>query len=286
MPRPTRLVDARPRVTFDVVCAGDTVWRAVSLHGDRLVHAAAGAPLLDAARALAQGGLRAGLATVLDDDTRGRAARAQLAALGIDVAGVALAPPAAALVVVDAVGDRVGPVSERGPARDFAIPAGWSSAVLLLSGLSPVTSTAAALCRAARWARREGTVVVLDAVGGLRRWAGADPRTTSMVLREVDVVSCSLLDLAVLGTDAATVRRAMRPEGTLVVRDGARATASGGFGEVRVDLPSRTPDDAPERCTAAICGELARPRPRAESDAGRWHRVLHGVVTSTRHARA
>jgi sugar/nucleoside kinase (ribokinase family) len=282
MARPGRLVDARPRAGFDVICAGETVWRAVSLHGGRLVRDAAGAPLLDAARALAQRGFRAGLATVLDDDARGRAARAELAALGVDAGGVALRPPSAALVVVDAVGDRVGALADRGPARDFAIPAGWSSPVLLLSGLSPVTSTAAALCRAARWARRNGTVVVLDAVGGLRRWAGADPRTTSMVIREVDVVSCSLLDLAVLGTDAATVRRTMRPEATLVVRDGPRTTAGGAFGEVRVDLPSRASDDAPERCTAAICGELARPRPHAESDVGRWHRVLREVASVDR----
>jgi sugar/nucleoside kinase (ribokinase family) len=199
---------------------------------------------------------------------------AEATALGIDVDGVTLAAPTADVVVVDAAGGQLGVLAERGSARDFEIPPVWSSRVLLLSGLSPVTSKAAALCKAARRARREGTIVVLDVAGSLRQWTGRDPRTVSMVLREADVVRCGAMDLAVLGTDSASVRRAMRPDATLVVGDHTGTTATGASGEVRVAARSRTPKDAGEETTAAICAELARPHRAAESQDGRWHRVL------------
>jgi sugar/nucleoside kinase (ribokinase family) len=209
---------------------------------------------------------------VLDDDRSGRALLAPLAALGIDVGGVTLAPPAAELVVVDAAGGQLEVLSEGGTAsRDFEIPPGWSSRVLLLSGLSPVTSKAAALCKAARRARREGTTVVLDVAGSLRLWTGRDPRTISMVLREADVVRCSFMDLAVLGTDSASVRRSMGPDATLIVSDEGGTIATGPFGEVRIKGASR---DAGDRYATAICADLARPRRAAESHDGRWHRVL------------
>jgi sugar/nucleoside kinase (ribokinase family) len=281
MANAARLVDARRRVSFEVVCAGEPLWKTVSARGDGLAPPAKRAVILDVAKMLARKELRVGLATVLDDDSVGRTLRAEVAALGIDVDGVTLAAPASGLVVVDAAGGQLGVVSESGNARDFEIPSAWSSQVLLLSGLSPVTSKAAALCRAARKARRDGTIVVLDAAGGLRQWVGRDPRTISMVIREADVVRCSLMELAMVGTDSATIRRAMRPDATLVVGDDSGATAAGPFGEVRVKGPSGASEKAGEQCTAAICAELARLHRRAESHEGRWHRVLQESVRQT-----
>jgi sugar/nucleoside kinase (ribokinase family) len=276
-----RRVDARRRASFDVICAGEPLWRTVSIRSDGLVPHAARAGILDVARTLARAEFRVGLATVLDDDRAGRTLRTELAALGIDVGGVRLAAPAAGLVVVDAAGGQLGVVSERSAARDFEIPQGWSSQVLLLSGLSPVTSKAAALCKAARKARRDGTIVVLDVAGSLRQWAGRDPRMITMVIREADVVRCSLMELAMLGTDSATVRRAMRPDASLVVSDDAETTATGPFGEVRVKGPSSARECAGEQCTAAICSELARPHRGTESHHGRWHRILRESVRRT-----
>jgi sugar/nucleoside kinase (ribokinase family) len=229
--------------------------------------------IVDVATRLAQRGLRVGLATVFDDDRRGRAQKARLAERRVDVGGVRLEAAATGLVVVDAVGGELDVLAERGASREFEIPRGWSSQVLLVSGLSPLTSKAAALCRAARRARRDGAIVVLDASGSLRQWAGRDPRTMAMVVREAHVVRCSVLDLAILGTDAASFRRALRADATLVVCDGAGAIATGPFGELRADC-DRATDDADERCTTAICDELARPARAVESDAGRWHRLL------------
>ncbi len=271
------LVREARRTTFDVICAGEVLWKAMgegAAHGQPATHAA----LLDVGGTLARAGMRVGLATVLDDDRLGRAARAEIAALGIDVDGVKLASPAPRLFLVDAGGGELDLASERDEARELEVPPHWASQVLLLSGLSPVTSRVAALCRAARRARRDGTVVVLDVVTGLRPWMGQDPRKITMLLREVDVVRCSFFELAAVGIDWASVRAAMRPETTLVVHDLGAATATGPFGEVRVQ--GRRDDagrpGAAEACTAAICAELARPRRDAVSDEGRWHRVLRG----------
>jgi sugar/nucleoside kinase (ribokinase family) len=258
-------------LAFDVICAGDLLWRSARLHGERIVAQPARAALADVAARLAREGLRVGVATTLDDDRRGRSLRADLAKAGVDVGGVAFAPPASGLVVVDAVGGEVDILAESGSPREVDVPSGWSSQVLLLCGLSPITSKAAALCRAARRARRDGTVVVLDASGSMKQWAGRDPRMLAMLIREAHVVRCSVLDLAILGIESASVRRMMRADATLVVADGIGVSATGPFGEVRVD---RAEEDEGVRCTAALCLALARPHRDAESDAGRWHRVL------------
>jgi sugar/nucleoside kinase (ribokinase family) len=230
---------------------------------------------------LAMTQVRVGLATVLDDDRLGRASLAEVASLGVDVGGARLASPATDFVVADVSGAQSFVFSERSGTHDLEIPAAWSSQVLLLSGLSAITSRLAAFCKAARSARRDGAVVVLDVVSSMWHWAGRDPRVIAMVLREADIVRCSLLDLAAMGTDSAAVRRQMRSNATLVLQGDRAVTAMGRFGEVRVQAPREaiSHEDFAERCTAAVCAEFARPRAGqagvGESAAGRWHRVLH-----------
>ena len=265
---------------FDVICAGEPRWRAAK---DPRASAATvvGAGLLNIARVLALKQVHVGLATVVEDDRLGRTSLAQFAALGMDVGGVKLASPVTDFVMVDGTGRHSFVFSECGVAQDLEIPAAWSSQVLLLSGLSAVTSRLAAFCKAARRARRDGTVIVLDVVGSSRHWAGRDPRVISMVLREADVVRCSFLDLAAIGMDSSDVRRALRSNATLVINDDNGATAIGTFGEVRVQGPREpiSPEDFAERCTAAICAELARPQRVAETPSGRWHRILRHAAT-------
>ncbi len=101
-----------------------------------------------------------------------------------------------------------------------------------------------------------------------------------MVVREADVVCCSIVDLAVIGTDAMSVRRTMRSNATLVVDDGAGVTASGSFGAVRV----RGLDGATAATTATICAELARPVKIAESESARWHRIVRRGTTGAARA--
>lgn len=262
----SRIEAQRPQ-TFDVVCAGDPLWKAGAL--DRAPRAA----LLDVTKTLAHARLRVALATVLADDRVGRSSREELAALGVEVAAVKLAWVTTDLVVVDASGGQSVLGTSAGHETANDIPTSWSSRVLLLSGMSAITSTLAATCKAARRARRAGTVVVLDLIGSLRHWAGRDARIIAMVLREVDVVRCSTMDLAVIGLSAASVRRAMRSDATLVLNDERGSLALGAFGEVDARAPMVHARIA-EACTAAICAELARPRPTAETAGGRWHRVL------------
>jgi len=269
------------RDSFDVICAGEPRWRAAkNPRGPAGLALSAG--LLNIARLLSTGQVHVGLATVFEDDHLARSSLAEIAALGMDVGGVKLVPRVdTQLIVADVSGGESFAFSETGVTQDLEIPAPWSSQVLLLSGLSAITSRLAAFCKAARKARRHGTAVVLDLVGSLRHWAGRDPRVISMVLREADVVRCSFQDLATIGMDSATVRLAMRSNATLVINDHGGTTAVGTFGEVRVKAPreSISAERLAERCTAAICAELARPHGVAETPSGRWHRILKSCAS-------
>ncbi len=237
-----------------------------------------GGGAVNAAIALAREGLRVGLATVLPDDTLGRTSMARIAAMGIDVGGVSVARKRPGLVLVDASGGANQVPADAAEEPSLEVPIGWSSRLMLLSGLSPVVSHAAALCKAARAARRAGALVVIDFNASLHAWVGRDPRTIQMVLREVDVARCSFSDLAVLGADVVTVRNALRESAVLVASDGrGGAVATGPFGEVAVvprdtDVPRRI--GAGDAFTAALCAELTRAGAPGESDAARWYRAI------------
>lgn len=268
-------VEVRKRRTFDVICAGEPLWQ-TSQHSGGPGALSARAALLDVSKMLARRGMAVGMATVLGDDKLGRSSRHELAALGIDVGAVKLASVTRDFAIVDAAGGQslIGSESRDDAAPE--VPQAWGSQVLLLSGLSATTSRLAAFCKAARRARRDGTLVVLELAGSLRHWMDREPRVLSMLLREADVVRSSFIDLAMIGLGAADVRRSLRPEATLVINDVDGAVATGTFGEVRaksfeppIDLRRYA-----ECCTAAICAELARPR-GGETPSGRWHRILH-----------
>ena len=229
----------RQTARFDVVCAGEARWKLV---GDRFQPAAGPVRL---ALALAAQGVRVGLATVLPDDTFGRSCFARIAAAGVDVGGVSLASPRSGFVRVDvtARGGRLLAGAEEEPPLE--VPVGWSSRLLLLSGITPVVSHAAASCKAARAARRKGGFVLIDFNASLHLWAGRDPRTIQMVLHEVDAARCSVADLAALGTDVAAVRAALRPRATLMVADGTLddRTKTIATALTRPGAPTETMDD-------------------------------------------
>lgn len=248
---------------FDVICAGEAL-------------------VINAALALAQQGLRVGLATVLSDDTHGRATKERIAAKGVDVTGVDLAQPTSGLVFVRGGARQVVPVREE--ERPVSIPEGWSSKVLLLSGMSPIVSHGAALCKAARAGRRMGSVVVVDVNARWDLWEGRDARSILMVLREADVVWCSAEDLFGMKMSATAVRASMRKNAVLALSDGAgSAFVSGPFGEVaRAATPANrmhAGTDGGDAFATAICAELARAgHPGEESGAlasgALWQRAL------------
>ncbi|MBS2020482.1 MAG: carbohydrate kinase family protein [Deltaproteobacteria bacterium] len=270
-----------PDVRFDVICAGEAQWK-VAMPTTRV----SGMPLrpgggaVDLALALARERLHVGLATIMSDDDVGRRSLARLRESRVDTGGVKLARPRGGLVLVDATGAANELTRAPEESTTFEIPESWSSDLLLLSGLSPVTSRAAILCREARRARRRGTLVAIDFNASLHAWAGRDPRTILMVLREVDVARCSVADLAVLGMEIAQVRASLRETAALVVNNAAgAAVATGPFGQVAITpkdarpvLGSRGAGDA---FTAAMCTELLRPGDPGESASASWHRALH-----------
>jgi 2-dehydro-3-deoxygluconokinase len=284
---------AQPEIdttTFDVVCVGEAMWRLARGTGaasNLRLRPSRGA--VNVALRLRERGLRVGLATVLVDDAHGRRAYEGIAAQGVDVAGVALAAVRPGLVLIDARGDANPLPSEAEQRPPPEVPASWSSRVLLLSGLSPVVSHVAALCRAARRARRRGSLVVIDFNAALHVWVGRDARTIRMLLREVDVARFSVADLAVLGLELEGVRNALRSSATVVVGDPSdRLIARGPFGEV-VLTPQRSEArhafpmaGAGDALTTAICRELAAPVERGESPSSLWHRALQrGAALNT-----
>lgn len=268
--------------TFDVICAGEALW-SLDPRGEAFPAKAAplrlrpGGGAVNAALALARRGLRVGLATALGDDAFGRGLLERIAASGVDVGAVALGPPTTGLVFVVGLGASNQVLSYREAEQPIAVPAQWSSQVLLLSGLSPVVSYGATLCKAARAARRAGSTVVVDVNARRHLWAGRDPRAIHMLLREADVVRCSADDSA-LGIDLDAIRATLRPSAVLVASNGAgHAWATGPFGEV-AQTPRRSvalrPVGAGDRLTAAICGELARAGQTGERHVELWERAL------------
>lgn len=274
---------------FDVICAGEAlvgVAGAGALLGgaggaESAVRFRLGGGAINAALALARQGLRVGLATVLSDDTLGRTTKERIAALGVDVGGVALAQPTSGIVFVRGGARQVVPVREE--ERPVSIPEGWSSQVLLLSGMSPIVSHGAALCKAARAGRRAGSVVVVDVNARWELWEGRDARSILMILREADVVWCSAEDLFGLNMDAMAMRAAMRKNAVLALSDGAgSAFVTGPFGEVVRSASPRDgavvgaggSDDAGDAFATAICAELARAGHPGEQNGDMWKRAL------------
>jgi sugar/nucleoside kinase (ribokinase family) len=263
--------EERASVSFDVICMGEVLWKLADPR--RGLRPSGGA--IRIALELAKSGMRVGLATVVPDDTSGRSSMESLAAAGVDVGGVRFSRRSPRLVVVDASG---GTRAARRVDEDehLVVPSSWSASVLVMSGLSPVVAHAAAMCRAARAARRAGSLVLIDFEASLHAWAGRDPRTIRMVLREVDAARCSVADLAVLGMDLAAVREAVRPGAVVVITDpSGGAMAAGPFGEVACagahDGPLRGLGSV---FTAALTRSLARAGAPEESVAARWQRAL------------
>jgi 2-dehydro-3-deoxygluconokinase len=263
---------------FDVICAGEATL-SMSATGGALASSLRlrpGGGAVNVAMALAKRGLRVGLATSLGDDMFGRALRDRIVAAGVDAGGVSLAPPRTGLVLLHGAGGSRHVLSYRGEDEPATVPAGWAAKVLLLSGLSPVVSHGAALCKSARAARRKGSTVVLDANARLEAWAGQDSRAVRSVLREADVVRCSSADLAVLGLDVEQVRAAMRKAAIFVGGNAlGDAWATGPFGEVVEKRGGAASGllGGGDALTASICAELAR---AGEAREDLWARALRG----------
>lgn len=260
--------------SFDAVCLGEACFTL----GDGGVRPRGGA--VNAALALARRGLRVALA-ISAADALGRALEEELEACGVAVSlgegerSMLLTGTSSAVAAHDTAG--------------LSVPEEWTSRVLLLSGVSPDVPYVAALCKAARAARRVGCAVVLDVNAQWQRWLGHDPRTMRALLREVDVLRCSPEDLAVLADDATALRAMVRADAVTITTtaDGV-ATAAGPFGPITRAPPRRwrfRHTGAGDAFTAALCVELVRRDDRGDAF---WADALaagHVAAASERRAR-
>lgn len=271
-----RFVEPPKARAFDVVCAGEALWSVGVPEEGAPVKVRAGGGTVSTALSLARQGLRVGLATILENDSFGRALRERLSAAGVDVGGVELSRPTSSLLFVRGGARQV--VAHRAEDQPISVPDAWSSEVLLLSGMSPLVSHGAALCKAARAARRAGTIVVVDVNVRWDLWAGRDPRSILMILREADVVWASAEDLFGLNMDVSTMRAALRKNAVLALSDGAGAAlASGPFGELAPAHAHKTglaPIGDDGAFVTSICLELARAGKAHAGGAELWARAL------------
>ncbi|MFO0676175.1 MAG: PfkB family carbohydrate kinase [Polyangiaceae bacterium] len=171
---------------FDVLCVGDATMTFVpsvparpSPFGDVTESFREGGGATRAAMALGRRDAKVGLVTTLRDDRAGRHLVDDLRHACVDTRAVRLAVPEKSLLFVTGTGGARQVASLGEDVDPVVVPPGWSTKVLLLSGLSPSTGYAASLCAAARSARKRGTIVVLDVNARRSRWAGHDVRRTT-----------------------------------------------------------------------------------------------------------
>lgn len=237
----------------EVICVGEALWdlyapEGIPLERAKLLRRVPGGGAVNTATALARLGVPSGLCAALGDDALGRGLKDEVAAAGVDVGRLTLGAARTGLMLVAVargearfVGYRQGELEARALAA--ALPARWQTRVVHFTGIAPVRGAIGALARAAAGARREGCAVSVDINARPRMWpragrtspgAGvgaaqhpgvdAGVRGCFRLFAQADLVKCSTGDLGVLGLTARALRERLRPEATLVVTDGARAT--------------------------------------------------------------
>ncbi|WP_437753803.1 PfkB family carbohydrate kinase [Sorangium sp. So ce1389] len=224
-----------------MVCVGEALWDLIAPDGiplerAKLLRRVPGGGAVNTATALARLGVPSGLCAALGDDAMGRGLKDEVAAAGVDVSRLALGAARTGLMFVATergearfLGYRQGELEARALAT--ALPARWQARVVHFTGIAPVRGAVGALARAAASARREGCAISVDVNARPRMWPRAERAAPGPGVRgcfrlfgQADLVKCSAGDLDVLGTTARALRERLRPEATLVVTDGARAT--------------------------------------------------------------
>jgi sugar/nucleoside kinase (ribokinase family) len=225
---------------LDVLCLGEALW---DLHGPRDISFAEASALrmrpggaaVNVAVRLAKRGRAVGLAAAVGADVLGEALTARVSARGVDVSLVERAPQRTGVVFVEhlARGRRIVGYRDADEPTPRLAP-GWQARVLFVTGLGPVEEQAARFGEAAREARRQGALVVVDANARPRLWRGRAPGAALDVLGEADVVKASADDLATMDLTVPQARARLRADAVLVQTAGAgEATAVGAFGEAR-----------------------------------------------------
>ena len=287
--RKGRAAAAAAPLPLDVLCVGEAMWDLYAPAGVAFEHAESlalrpGGAAVNVALALAELGLRAGVAAAVSLDPLGQALRARLAAAGVDTAHLTTMPCRTGLVLIERIeGERRLVGYRSGEEPEPVVPEGFDARILFLTGLLPAPAQQRVWRAAAHDARLRKIPVVIDVNARPRLWDGVDPGPALRVLRGADVVKCSAGDLAALGLgepDRAVpaLRASMRSRATFVLTDGPRpALAIGRFGAVEARCrPARVVD--PTGCgdafSAALLAALAAAAPGEIKKASFWTAAL------------
>ena len=279
----------RAALPLDALCVGEALWDLCAPPGVTFVLAEGlgfrpGGAAVNVALALAEHGLRVGVAASVSADALGEALRARLVAAGVITTHVTTAPGRTGLVVIERLVGARRVVAYRGEdAPEAALPEGFAAKLLFLTGLLPSPSQRKVWRAATTEARRRRIPVVIDVNARTRMWTGVDPASALRVLREADVVKCSADDLAALGLGAPdravpALRASLRRRATFVLTDGPRpALAIGRFGAVEARCrPARAVD--PTGCgdafSAALLAAMAIAGPDDLARASFWSAAL------------
>jgi sugar/nucleoside kinase (ribokinase family) len=277
---------------IDALCVGEALWDLCAPAGVTFERAESlgfrpGGAAVNVALALAEQGLRVGVAASVSADALGQALRARLAAAGVATTHVTTAPGRTGLVAIERVDGARRVVAYRGDDalghHEATLPEGFAARLLFLTGLLPSPSQRKVWRAATTEARRRRIPVVIDVNARTRMWTGVDPASALRVLRGADVVKCSADDLAALGLGAPdravpALRASLRPRATFVLTDGPRpALAIGRFGAVEARCrPARVVD--PTGCgdafMAALLAAMAAAAPGDLARATFWTAAL------------
>lgn len=227
-----------------VLCFGEVLWDLHTPIGQTFEAALElemqpGGGAVNVAKHLQSLGIRAAIAGAVGADPLGRALKARLANMAIDVANLVETKLRTGLVLLSkspfaAVAYRS--TNDEAKAWQSALPKQFDATIFHISGLLPSNKLALALMRAMRRARKQGCLVTLDANVRPKLWTEQAQAHVDLlgVFREADLVKASDDDLRVLGcADARALASKLQSDAILVITHGARgATAVGPFGEI------------------------------------------------------
>lgn len=252
-----------------VLCFGEALWDLQTKESQTFATAdhlsmKPGGGAINVAEHLQSLGIRSAIAGAVGKDALGKALKARLAAMQIDVANLVEEQPKTGIVFLSsspfaAVAYRS--IVDEARAWAAALPERFDATIFHVSGLLPSPKLTTALSRAMARARKQGLFVTLDVNVRPKLWTAEAQARVDLrrVFRQADLVKVSEDDLRVLGyAHKKALASVLRAESIVVATEGARgATALGPFGEIHAQTEPLTLKSALGAGDAFVAGLLA-----------------------------